>query len=135
MAGGAIALAGIPGALSSDWVGFLFQLVGQAFLVFGGLLLALIVGMLATMAPEFSTKLSVPFFKNFTPDPSWGYVPFAALVIVGAVVGLLVFRGGDDGPGTTAAAGEKRKRRGRPRVASSRIRAESCFPSQTSRVS
>ena len=44
VAGGAIALAGIPGALSSDWVGFLFQLVGQAFLVFGGLLLALIVG-------------------------------------------------------------------------------------------
>jgi NSS family neurotransmitter:Na+ symporter len=46
LAGGAIALAGIPGALSSDWVGFLFQLVGQAFLVFGGLLLALIVGYL-----------------------------------------------------------------------------------------
>jgi NSS family neurotransmitter:Na+ symporter len=44
LAGGAIALAGIPGALSSNWVGFLFQLVGQAFLVFGGLLLALIVG-------------------------------------------------------------------------------------------
>jgi phospho-N-acetylmuramoyl-pentapeptide-transferase len=48
------------------------------------ILLALIVGLLATMAPEFSTKLSVPFFKNFTPDPNWGYVPFAALVIVGA---------------------------------------------------
>ena len=46
LAGVAIALAGIPGALSSDWVGFLFQLVGQAFLVFGGLLLALIVGYL-----------------------------------------------------------------------------------------
>jgi NSS family neurotransmitter:Na+ symporter len=46
VAGAAIAVAGIPGALSSDWVGFLFQLVGQAFLVFGGLLLALIVGYL-----------------------------------------------------------------------------------------
>ncbi|MCG6923785.1 MAG: sodium-dependent transporter [Acidobacteria bacterium] len=46
LGGGAIALAGIPGALSSDWVGFLFQLVGQAFLVFGGLLLAVIVGYL-----------------------------------------------------------------------------------------
>ena len=33
LAGAAIALAGIPGALSSDWVGFLFQLVGQAFLL------------------------------------------------------------------------------------------------------
>jgi NSS family neurotransmitter:Na+ symporter len=46
VAGGAIALAGIPGALSSDWVGFLFQLVGQAFLVMGGFVLALIVGYL-----------------------------------------------------------------------------------------
>jgi NSS family neurotransmitter:Na+ symporter len=44
LGGAAIALAGIPGALSSDWVGFLFQLVGQACLVLGGLLLALIVG-------------------------------------------------------------------------------------------
>jgi len=44
VAGGVIALAGVPGALSSDWVGFLFQLVGQAFLVLGGLVLALIVG-------------------------------------------------------------------------------------------
>ncbi len=44
VAGAAIALAGIPGALSSEWVGFLFQLLGQAFLVLGGLLLALIVG-------------------------------------------------------------------------------------------
>ncbi len=44
--GAAIALAGIPGALFNAWVDFLFQLVGQAFLVFGGLLLALIVGYL-----------------------------------------------------------------------------------------
>jgi len=26
----------------------------------------------------------VPFFKRLTPDPGWGYIPFAALVIVGA---------------------------------------------------
>lgn len=44
VAGGAIALGGIPGALSSDWVGFLFQLFGQVFLVFGGVMLALLVG-------------------------------------------------------------------------------------------
>ena len=42
--GGAIALAGIPGALSSDWVGFLFQLFGQVFLVFGGVMLGILVG-------------------------------------------------------------------------------------------
>jgi NSS family neurotransmitter:Na+ symporter len=44
VAGGAIALAGIPGALSSDWVGFLFQLFGQVFLVFGGVMLGVLVG-------------------------------------------------------------------------------------------
>ena len=44
VSGGAIALAGVPGALSSDWVGLLFTLFGQVFLVFGGLMLALIVG-------------------------------------------------------------------------------------------
>jgi NSS family neurotransmitter:Na+ symporter len=48
IAGGAIALAGIPGALSSDWVGFLFQLFGQVFLVFGGVMLSVIVGYLWT---------------------------------------------------------------------------------------
>ncbi len=47
-------------------------------------LLALLVGLLAYMVPEFSTKLSVPFFKRLTPDPGWGYIFFAALVIVGA---------------------------------------------------
>jgi phospho-N-acetylmuramoyl-pentapeptide-transferase len=52
---------------------FLFQVI-----------LALLVGLLATMVPEFSTKLSVPFFKRLTPDPGWGYIFFAALVIVGA---------------------------------------------------
>jgi phospho-N-acetylmuramoyl-pentapeptide-transferase len=47
-------------------------------------LLALLVGLLAYLVPDFSTKLSVPFFKRLTPDPGWGYIFFAALVIVGA---------------------------------------------------
>ena len=29
------------------------------------------------------TRLSVPFFKDFTPDLGWWYVPFAIIVIVG----------------------------------------------------
>ena len=29
------------------------------------------------------TRLSVPFFKEFTPDLGWWYVPFAIIVIVG----------------------------------------------------
>ncbi|GAB6904831.1 phospho-N-acetylmuramoyl-pentapeptide transferase [Desulfosarcina cetonica] len=47
-------------------------------------LLALGVALLAYWVPDFSTKVSVPFFKRFTPDPGWAYIPFAALVIVGA---------------------------------------------------
>jgi NSS family neurotransmitter:Na+ symporter len=46
IAGGAIALAGIPAALSNAWVGFLFALLGQVFLIFGGLMLALLTGYL-----------------------------------------------------------------------------------------
>lgn len=34
--------------------------------------------------PAYSTQLSVPFFKNFTPDLGWFYLPFAMVVLVGA---------------------------------------------------
>jgi len=34
--------------------------------------------------PAYSTKLSVPFFKNFNPDLGWFYLPFALVVMVGA---------------------------------------------------
>ena len=34
--------------------------------------------------PEYNTKLSVPFFKSFTPDLGWFYVVFAVIVIVGS---------------------------------------------------
>lgn len=34
--------------------------------------------------PEFSTSLSVPFFKTLSLELGWFFVPFAALVIVGA---------------------------------------------------
>ncbi len=35
------------------------------------------------LRPEFDSRLSVPFFKNFHPDLGWTYIPFAVLVIVG----------------------------------------------------
>ncbi|EPR44451.1 Phospho-N-acetylmuramoyl-pentapeptide-transferase [Desulfovibrio sp. X2] len=38
--------------------------------------------------PAYSTKLAVPFFKNFHPDLFWMYVPFAILVMVGASNGV-----------------------------------------------
>jgi phospho-N-acetylmuramoyl-pentapeptide-transferase len=45
--------------------------------------LALIAGILLYRLPQFSTVLTVPFFKNLSPDLGWGYIFFAALVIVG----------------------------------------------------
>jgi phospho-N-acetylmuramoyl-pentapeptide-transferase len=34
--------------------------------------------------PDFDTHLAVPFFKDLRPDLGWLYVPFGALVVVGA---------------------------------------------------
>lgn len=34
--------------------------------------------------PIYNLRLTVPFFKSLTPDLGWFYIPFAALVIVGA---------------------------------------------------
>ena len=47
------------------------------------LIIALITGLLVYSRPDFDTQVTVPFFKNFAPDLGWGYVFFAALVIVG----------------------------------------------------
>jgi len=38
--------------------------------------------------PEYSTKLMVPFFKNFNPDLTWVYVPFGLIVMIGASNGV-----------------------------------------------
>jgi phospho-N-acetylmuramoyl-pentapeptide-transferase len=47
-------------------------------------LMALGIGLFFYLLPAYSTKLSVPFFKNFMPDLGMFYIPFAILVIVGA---------------------------------------------------
>ena len=44
-------------------------------------LFSLLVGLLIFICPDFSSRLTVPFFKHFSPDLGWGYVLFAALVI------------------------------------------------------
>lgn len=46
-------------------------------------ILALITGILVYVSPDFSTRITIPFFKNISPDLGWGYVLFAALVIIG----------------------------------------------------
>jgi len=45
--------------------------------------IALAVGLFLYQDPEFSTEVAIPFFKNFTLNFGWGYIIFAALVIVG----------------------------------------------------
>ena len=55
------------------WQKFLAQVV-----------VALVIGLFFYIQPGYSTELSVPFFKHFTPDLGLLYIPFAVLVIVGA---------------------------------------------------
>jgi phospho-N-acetylmuramoyl-pentapeptide-transferase len=45
--------------------------------------LALVIGYLVYSSPDFSTQVTIPFFKKLTPDLGWGYILFAAVVIVG----------------------------------------------------
>jgi phospho-N-acetylmuramoyl-pentapeptide-transferase len=44
---------------------------------------ALAVGAMVYNVPEFSTRVTLPFFKGASPDIGWGYIFFAALIIVG----------------------------------------------------
>ena len=45
--------------------------------------LALTTGILLYLSPDFNTRVTIPFFKNISPDLGAGYVLFAVLVIVG----------------------------------------------------
>ena len=54
----------------------------------GQLLIAGVAVALLIMEPAYSTKLSVPFFKNIAPDLGWFYLPFALLVLVGSSNGV-----------------------------------------------
>jgi phospho-N-acetylmuramoyl-pentapeptide-transferase len=47
-------------------------------------ILAFVAGALVYMSPNFSTEVTIPFFKRLSPDFGWGYIFFAAIVIVGA---------------------------------------------------
>jgi len=49
----------------------------------GQVLIATAAVSILLLDPDFSTKLSVPFFKNIQPDLGWFYLPFAVFVIVG----------------------------------------------------
>jgi phospho-N-acetylmuramoyl-pentapeptide-transferase len=73
----------------------------------GQVLIAAAAVTILMLDPDFSTKLSVPFFKNFQPELGLLYLPFAVLVIVGASNGVNLTDGLDGlaiGP-TVVAAG------------------------------
>ncbi len=48
------------------------------------IVLALAIAIALYFLPGYTTKLSIPFFKNFVPDLGWFYIAFAVLVIVGS---------------------------------------------------
>jgi len=47
-------------------------------------ILALIAGGFVYLSPNFSSEVTIPFLKKLSPDFGWGYIFFAAIVIVGA---------------------------------------------------
>lgn len=52
---------------------------------FSGLaLLAAAAGLLLYISPDFDTRVTIPFFKEVSPDLGWGYILFTVLVIVGS---------------------------------------------------
>ena len=81
-------------------------LSGRLRLVIELVIAGITAGVLA-LHSGFSTELSVPFFKNLTPDLGPFYIPFALFVIVGAANAVNLTDGLDGlaiGPVTIAAA-------------------------------
>jgi phospho-N-acetylmuramoyl-pentapeptide-transferase len=52
--------------------------------LFWQIIVGILVGSILYLTPNYSPELSVPFFKNVTPNLGWLYIPFAIFVIVGA---------------------------------------------------
>lgn len=47
------------------------------------ILFGLVIAYLIYLCPDFNTRLTIPFFKDISPDLGLLYIPFACLVIVG----------------------------------------------------
>jgi len=70
------------------------------------IVIALLAGILVYVNPDFNTCVTLPFLKNISPNLGWGYIFFAALVIVGASNAVNLTDGLDGlaiGPVTVAA--------------------------------
>ncbi|MBI1819897.1 MAG: phospho-N-acetylmuramoyl-pentapeptide-transferase [Nitrospirae bacterium] len=48
------------------------------------LILAIMIAVFLLNSPAYSSKLYFPFFKHFTPDLGWLYLPLVVFIIVGA---------------------------------------------------
>ncbi len=46
-------------------------------------ILAIVACVLVYLYPDFNTRITIPFFKNISPDLGWVYIIFCAFVIVG----------------------------------------------------
>ncbi len=46
--------------------------------------IALFIGVILYLKPNFSEAITIPFFKTMLPELGWGYILFTAFVIVGA---------------------------------------------------
>ena len=71
------------------------------------ILVGLVVGLLVYQSPDFPSHVTIPFFKNFSPDLGWGYILFAAFIIVGSSNAVNLTDGLDGlaiGPAIVAAA-------------------------------
>ena len=80
-------------------------LTGQAKLL-AQTLVALVVALWLYSLPGFTTTLTIPFFKELQPDLSWGFIPLATFIIVGAANAVNLTDGLDGlaiGPVTIAA--------------------------------
>lgn len=52
--------------------------------LFAQFVIATVAALVLALLPDFDSTVTVPFFKDIRPDLGWFYIPFAALVVVGA---------------------------------------------------
>lgn len=50
----------------------------------GEIIIALFMSIVLYMKPDFSSNITIPFFKTVLPNLGWGYIFFATFIIVGA---------------------------------------------------
>ena len=70
------------------------------------IIIAIVAGLLIYLTPSFDTRVTIPFFKQISPDLGWFYVVFAGFVIVGTSNAVNLTDGLDGlaiGPVTVAA--------------------------------